>query len=251
MSEQQTNLPKIEGAKDASLDDEKKAEMEVVMDQVIHMDLPTTEAVEVNAVQPDFEGMPAHVEVIEEQKEANDLKIGQQVNANIKRARQARKKTKEKDSLEGMAGVQGAPTPDLWKEYMNEIKNFHKEYLDALKDQQLHRPEVAPLQEEHIVLPSIKTVEMVDPVRPDDVLHKIEDSVPSTLPVSEAPVPAQQLPQKRPSPFEKEEMSYKDRFSKSFKAAFDMNTQAVQSRARADPAMGWRPSAGKTSEVYF
>ncbi len=252
MSDPASNPPNIEGAKDTDKDEELKVEQEQLSEQVIHMDLVTTDPVEVQQIQKDYDGVPSQESLIATTKEVLDDKTNINVNATLKKGRKARANIKKVEKMEGTDGAQGTPIPDYWKNYMDFQQTSHSEILAALKDLRTFRGEAAPLQDIHIVEPTTKTVMIEDPVNPETMIAQPQHAVPPIQVIPSSLPDASQsmsMGEKRERDFETEGESYTKRFKTALKANFSLENDAVRQRASQDTSMGNRYV--DKSVVYF
>lgn len=250
MTDVSTNPPSLEGAKDASKAEEEKMDKDVVLNQALHMDLPLENPPDAVPLQKDYVDVAPQEQVVELAKEGNEERTNVKTNATVKRARTARKKIKEVQSLEGTAGAQGAPIPDYWTSYLEMQRDYNNQFLEALKDLKHTAPAVAPLQDQMIVEPSLKIQTIEDPVRPNDMLELAQKSTPAVIPIPQGP-PSIGIKRARPPPDIEEEESYERRFHKAFNAQFNLLNTAAQKRAANDPSMGQRQYETNTKDIYF
>ena len=242
------NLPDIKGVKDEHDIIVEKNDKDELMEQVIHMDLVTTPAVEAPTIQKDYANLPSQEKIIEQGKQAIEERIGVKVNATIKKARSANKRIKNAEELDGLAAAQGTPIPDYWSDHFKIMQEQNAAILKAMDDIKTYRAEAAPLQDVQLVPSSMKVEMLEDPYDPNAFHQSITQAIPAAIPISE--VPTSNKTSAEPTPMEKEEMSYKDRFARTFKAQFSLVNNAVQKRADSDVTMGRKPSSSK-NEIYF
>jgi len=247
MSELPTAL-QIDGAKDR--DDQKEAiktkEHDMELDQAIHMDVVKDLPADVIPIQKDYQNVPPQETKIEESKVSVETQNDVKVNATVKKAKTARRKTEGAKKLDGLAGAQGTPIPDDWQQYLDEQKRLNQELIQMLKDMRTTRGEAAPLQDQQIVLPQEKIIEYEDPNRPNDFIEQVRNSKPQAIPIT-APRPLQM-------PSSSNSMSEEERYSKRFKKAFDTQfnlvNKSARDRAEMDPTMGYRMDQS-SSIIYF
>jgi len=248
MADSTPKPPKIQGAKEHDQETDEKAATETVMDQAIHMDLPTTPGVEVQPIQHDYVGLPVQEKLIEQTKTNNDNTIETNYSATKPKAKRAVKKKAEAAALEGTAGAQGTPIPDFWNQLLERQQKQHDQLILTLQDMRTYRAEAAPLQDQSTVPAGTKAVIQEDPNRPETMMTLQEHAVPDAIVIPGSDPLNMEPDAKRQRTFDKETDSYHTRFTKLFNQKYEHVNENM--RRRLEPSMGLNPDTVK-SAVYF
>ena len=235
--------PQIVGAKDPLDPIEESKKKDELNNDVLHMDIPLQQAVEL-PTDKDIAGMVPDSDAIMMTEEVNDNSVQSSVNATVQKTKRAKKKQKVLDELEGNEAAQGSPTPDVLLAFVEEQRRQNSLLREMMLDLRTFRAETAPMQAEKIIPDTTVTKQVEDPVRPNDFIEQVEHATPASVPVSAPPM----FKRVNQSPFVSEQESYTNRFKKAFDAAFNMNTDSVNARARADSSSGVNVSA---SHAFF
>lgn len=235
--------PQIVGAKDPIDPVEESKKNDAINNDVLHMDIPLQQPVEL-PIDKDISGTVSDADAIMMTEEVNDNSIQSSVNATVQKTKRAKKKQKVLDDLEGNEAAQGSPTPDVLLAFVEEQRRQNSLLREMMLDLRTFRAETAPLQAEKIIPQTTVTTQVEDPVRPNDFIEQVTNAAPSSVPVTNPPL----FKHVTQSPFASEQESYTNRFKKAFDAAFNMNTDSVNARARNDPSSGVNVSA---SHAFF
>jgi len=246
MSSKIAILPEISGATEPINEQQERKEKDFVVDTVQQMDIPLTQGVELPVDVDGISGLPEPADAIMKTEEVIENTVQASVNATLPRVKKVIKKQKVVEKLEGTQAAQGTPSPDLMRDFIDEQRKQNSYLRDMLADMKTFRAELSSLQAEKIFPESTKTKLVEDPVRPNDMIKQVSQATPAALPlpVELPPVP----PFEQSTPVVQEQESYANRFKRAFNTAMNMNTNAVNTRARADPSSGMNVT---TSQAFF
>jgi hypothetical protein len=242
MSVNTVQPPQIVGAKDPIDPIAERERTDVTMDTILHMDLPLQPAVELPSDVSDVVGLPTQEDSIMTTDDVNDHSIQTSTNATFNKTKRARKKMKVVEDLEGIQAAQGTPAPDILQAFIEEQRRQNTLLREMMKDLKTFRAETAPLQAEKLIPHTTTTTLVEDPFRPSDMIEQVTQATPAAVPITQAVVPQATST----APFVAEQESYTNRFRKAFNSSFNMNTDAVNARARQQTG-----PATSSSAVFF
>lgn len=242
MSSVTSELPVIEGAKEASKTEHGKEEIRKDIEQANEMDMQTPLPADELKDDRDIKNRGSEKSRATESAVVNKKTISAKQAASLEKARAARKQ-KRKDP----PTKDGSPAPDVLAIFKDEFANLRGQYQqvhEALQEMQRRIPLQTPLQDQQVIPHRpVKRIKATPKTETYEDIQEQDEQVeyPTHNNPHEAPVePRQPLYSENPEEFDEMDR-YVKRNSRVMKDVF-YNNRTVDQRGRTDPSSGFKES---------